>query len=392
MRAITISREYGAGGHEVAERLAEALGWELLDHELLHQAAELERLPDSALEAFDEKAVGLVERLRVHPLHERYRHGLAEAARHAVDRGDAILVGRGTRQFLGDVPETFHLRLEASRAWRARRIARIEDLSWERATARCAEEDRARGRFMHYFFGEGTAEPVRYDLVVDMERTPIDDVVACVVSLARDEWPSGDVDDLRDRRILTLTGEAGAGAVGLAATLADRLGLAVYDRRLLEYESERLGVKVADVESVDERPAGIFGRLIPGDLSHLCFEALKRIMGELADRGDVLIVGRGGSRFLEGDPRAFHVRLVADPAIRLRRVMEQYWLADDAAQALIDRTDARRRKFYHSSFGVAWADPLGYHCTANTGRLGPAVVDLTEFLADRCWAREGGEG
>jgi cytidylate kinase len=40
MRLITISREYGAGGGEVASRLAQALGWELLDHELLHRAAQ----------------------------------------------------------------------------------------------------------------------------------------------------------------------------------------------------------------------------------------------------------------------------------------------------------------------------------------------------------------
>src|SRR5438045_3155743 len=39
MNVITVSREYGAGGGEVARRLAEALGWELLDRELLHQAA-----------------------------------------------------------------------------------------------------------------------------------------------------------------------------------------------------------------------------------------------------------------------------------------------------------------------------------------------------------------
>ncbi len=56
MNVITVSRDFGAGGYEVARRLAEALGWELLDRELLHRAAAVEHLPDEELERLDEKA------------------------------------------------------------------------------------------------------------------------------------------------------------------------------------------------------------------------------------------------------------------------------------------------------------------------------------------------
>src|SRR5438093_8795651 len=126
MNVITVSREYGAGGGEVALRLAEALGWELLDRELLRQAAEVEHLPDEELERLDEKAVRLADRFRLHPPHERYLHGLKEAARLAAARGNVILVGRGTRQLLGDVPTAFHLRLVAPRDWRARRMVDLE--------------------------------------------------------------------------------------------------------------------------------------------------------------------------------------------------------------------------------------------------------------------------
>src|SRR5258708_6592124 len=75
MNIITVSREYGAGGGEVARRLAERLGWELLDRQLLHQAAAVEGMPDAEIEAMDEKTVGLVDRLRLHPPHERYMSG-----------------------------------------------------------------------------------------------------------------------------------------------------------------------------------------------------------------------------------------------------------------------------------------------------------------------------
>ncbi len=53
MNVITVTREYGAGGYDVARRLAEVLGWELLDRQLLHQAAAVEHLPDAELERLD---------------------------------------------------------------------------------------------------------------------------------------------------------------------------------------------------------------------------------------------------------------------------------------------------------------------------------------------------
>ena len=113
MKIITISREYGAGGGEVARGLAAALGWELLDRNLLHQAAEVEHVPDSELQELDEKAISLADRFRLHPPHERYLHGLTEATMKAAARGNVILVGRGTRQILGDAADAFHLRLVA---------------------------------------------------------------------------------------------------------------------------------------------------------------------------------------------------------------------------------------------------------------------------------------
>ena len=65
----------------------------------------------------------------------------------------------------------------------------------------------------------------------------------------------------------------------------------------------------AELERIDEQPASIFQRFRPGSIHQRYFEALEQIMCELADRGDVLLVGRGGSCFLRDNPRAFHVRL-----------------------------------------------------------------------------------
>ncbi len=111
MKAITITREYGAGGGEVARKLAETLGWEVLDRELLHQAAQIEHVLDAELERLDEKAISTADRFRLHPPYQKYLRGLSEAARRAAQRGKVVLVGRGARHLLGEMPEVFHLRL-----------------------------------------------------------------------------------------------------------------------------------------------------------------------------------------------------------------------------------------------------------------------------------------
>ena len=177
----------------------------------------------------------------------------------------------------------------------------------------------------------------------------------------------------------------GAGDTGFPPTLAARLGLRVYDRDLLEQEAIRLGVPEDQLEKIDEQPAGIFQRFRPGSLHQRYFETLGQLMNELAARGDVLLVGRGGSRFLREHPRAFHVRLVAPMAVRLERVMEHRWLRQGPAQKLIAESDSQRSRFYDSYFGADWTDPLEYHVTVNSGRLGPAAVDLIAFAAEQQW-------
>ena len=100
---ITVSREYGAGGAEVAKRLAEDLGWTLLDRELMHQAAAVEHVPDAELESLDEQAIRVADRFRLHPPHDRYIHGLKQVVDRAVEQGNVILVGRGTNRLAGTV-------------------------------------------------------------------------------------------------------------------------------------------------------------------------------------------------------------------------------------------------------------------------------------------------
>src|SRR5205085_2581109 len=144
------------------------------DRELLHQAAAVEHQSDAELERLDEKAVSLADRFRLHPPHQKYLHGLREAARQAAAAANVVLVGRGTGQLLHDVPGVFHLRLVADKEVRAKRMAQQEGWSFAEALARCTDEDRVRGRFTNYFFGAEASRPEQYDLTVNTGRVPLE--------------------------------------------------------------------------------------------------------------------------------------------------------------------------------------------------------------------------
>ena len=387
MNVITISREYGAGGSEVGKRLAEALGWELLDRELLHQAAAVEHVPDADLERLDEKAISTADRFRLHPPHQQYIHGLTEAARQATARGNVILVGRGARQLLAETAGCFHLRLVAPRDWRVERMARLEKWTPEQALARCLEVDRTRERFNRYFFSPAALQSSQYDLVVNTGRVPLDEVVACVVlAVSRnDKQPAS---GSTGQRVLTLARELGAGDTGFAPTLADRLKLRVYDRELLEQEAIRLGVPESTLEKIRRVPRGHLSAFSArASLYQRYFEALGKIMNDLAAGGDVLLVGRGGSRFLREHPRAFHVRLVAPMAVRAATC----YGAPLAPASAGPKADLRERcpaePLLRGLLRPSWSDPLEYHVTVNTGRLGPLAVDLVAFAAERVVTR-----
>src|SRR5439155_26289201 len=129
--------------------------------------------------------------------------------------------------------------------------------------------------------------------VVNTGRVPLADVVSTVAALVHGQAPSETSDRPGARRVLTLSRELGAGDTGFAPTLGDRLGLRVYDRELLEQEAVRLGVPESALEKIDEQRASIFERFRPGSLHQRYQQALEQLMNELAEQGDVLLVGRG---------------------------------------------------------------------------------------------------
>src|SRR5579864_905756 len=125
MRAITISREYGCGGGEIASRLASYLNWKLVDHEIIVQVACELGIPNAEAEEYDEYSAGIVRDILTsiseisHPSLMRgidaqvYHEAVSRVITGAVMVGRVVVVGRGAQVLFADRRDVLHVRIVA---------------------------------------------------------------------------------------------------------------------------------------------------------------------------------------------------------------------------------------------------------------------------------------
>jgi cytidylate kinase len=139
IRIVTVEREYGCGGSEIAKRLAELLNWKLWDHQLTEEIARLANCTKAAVEQREERTDPLYYRLfksflrgsyegsiNAHKLNlvdsENILKWTQRVVEHAAKKGDSVIVGRGSQLFLKDRPDTFRVFLYAPRENKVRRL------------------------------------------------------------------------------------------------------------------------------------------------------------------------------------------------------------------------------------------------------------------------------
>ncbi len=189
MPVITIAREYGAGGAEIACDLARELGAEICDRSLIAEVARRTRLPPEEVAAEDELGRSLPDRIlrtfvpvgeaaagwAIDPVELVDRHVLVEritrvALREAARSGNAVIVGRGGASELRDEPTAYHVFLWAPEPDRVRAVR--ERLACDEATARRTIHriDASRSSYVHEVYGVDWRDPHLYDLVLNTGR------------------------------------------------------------------------------------------------------------------------------------------------------------------------------------------------------------------------------
>ena len=168
MSAITISRQLGSLGDQVAQLVADRLRYRLVGHELVNQAAARAGTPVVALEVMD--ILGLLDLHSSRPEQEAYQQSMRTLMRELVAEGNVVILGRAGCVLLDDHPHVFHVRLVAALELRIERTARRQSISSAAARAQVEASDQARRRYVHEYHQVDWDDPHLYDLVVSTDK------------------------------------------------------------------------------------------------------------------------------------------------------------------------------------------------------------------------------
>jgi len=211
MKWITFSRKMGTQGTEVAKRVASGLGYPLYDTKAInHMAEELGVL--GSVRKVDEKVPPLFQRLfsqRPMVYLERLYSVIYELAK----QGDAVFLGRGSHVLLRDFPYALNVRVTASPETCLRTLL-DQGLNREAAARAIKRTDDERSAFVQFAFGVDWADPVRYDLVLNMDKLSVSLAVSTVLQMVRSpEFSEASTEALRALDTMALTSRAEAALI-----------------------------------------------------------------------------------------------------------------------------------------------------------------------------------
>ena len=181
--------------------------------------------------------------------------------------------------------------------------------------------------------------------------------------------------------IIAIGRESGSGGLEIARTLAERFGLPMYDKSILQSAAEARGVDAKTLERYDERPRSpLFYRNIKGfsnapedGVAQMQFDLLRRH----AEAGESFVVlGRCAEEVLADFEGLVSIFVEADPDFRIRRTP----LPGNEALEFIRKQDRQRRIYHDQHCKGDWGDAQSYDLVINSARLDiPGTVDVLEY-------------
>jgi cytidylate kinase len=196
---VTVSRQYGAGGRSVAPALAEALGYRLVDREVIEQAAARLGVDPELARERDERAPALVEQLGMALARGTPEFGLgdvhlddqelAASVRAVIESlaniGEHVILGRGGQAVLRDRADACHLSLIGHIEDRARRVAASQHIPPDEARDLCRKMDADRSGYVRRFYGARIDDPLLYDCILNTSTLRIEGATEVALAACR---------------------------------------------------------------------------------------------------------------------------------------------------------------------------------------------------------------
>jgi len=211
--------------------------------------------------------------------------------------------------------------------------------------------------------------------------------------------------------VITISRQFGAAGVPVGKKLAERFDAELLDRAIVAQVAVRSGIPEDELESYDERMPTFWQRVtaalasgssepqmaplpyeeqLPASSIHDRLIAITRlVIEEAAQRGNAVIIGRGGAWILGKRPDVLNVQLHASMDARVRYLLSRVEEVppdarpeEKSLRELCRSVDAARADYIRRLYGVDWLDARSYDLAVDTGRLGvDKSVDVIEQVA-----------
>ena len=187
--------------------------------------------------------------------------------------------------------------------------------------------------------------------------------------------------------VITLSRQMGSGGTYLGYLLAKELGFKYVDREILRQAAQYLKTDVGWLAGFEGRSSGLLVNIlrgfalgtpettIPYPLSRPVYDRELftiecKIMHDMADLHNAVIIGRGGFHALRDRPGVTRVFIHAPLDFRIKRLMKVQNITNiRQARADIEESDQSRAKFIRDMVGVNWTDSLNYHVSIDSSRV-----------------------
>lgn len=197
--AVTISRQTGSGGHEIAEKLAAKLQatvaecgcpWTVFDRNLIEKVFQDHNLPSRLAKFMPEDRVSelsdtMDELFGLHPPSWMLVRKISDTILHLAELGHVILIGRAANVITASLSHVLHVRLVGSVEKRLEYLRSHYGLSARDALHRLQTEDRGRARYVKKYFGRNIDDPLLYHLVINTDLLSREDAAESIVQLVR---------------------------------------------------------------------------------------------------------------------------------------------------------------------------------------------------------------
>jgi peroxiredoxin/cytidylate kinase len=207
---ITISRQAGSGGDEIAEKVSELLGYAYFDKGLLMNVAKCIGVSEEDIADFSEDVYtvkSLVDKilLREKPAaisiiqkgdevisktldEEKCLSVIQTVINSLAGRGNAVIVGRGGQAILKHKVGVLHVRIIAPLTDRIERIMKTKALTKEAAQKLIEDHDRASAEYLHRFYGISWDDPAIYDIILNTWKMDQNTAAEIIASAASKKW------------------------------------------------------------------------------------------------------------------------------------------------------------------------------------------------------------